>query len=220
MKQQRLLAILLMGLVLHTAAVAKAQSSSLFHQTGPEDPLDLRNSWTYIEAPEPRELGLYDLVTIVVNEQAQTTSESTFNRRKDANLKAELKEFIRIDDGNNLAPAALNSPTIDAQQRSRVQSDGEMEQRDAVRYTVTAMVVDVRPNGTLVLEAHKTIQASGQLWEYALTGIVRRDDVTPANTVLSEKIADLRIYKDERGKVRDSTKRGWFLRIWDVLSPI
>ena len=89
-----------------------------------------------------------------------------------------------------------------------------------VQSPVTAMVVDVRPNGTLVLEAHKTIRASGQLWEYALTGIVRRDDVSPANTVLSEKIADLQIYKDERGKVRDSTKRGWFLRVWDVLAPV
>jgi flagellar L-ring protein precursor FlgH len=178
------------AIVLHGGSQASAQSSSLYRQASFQQPPDVRNSWTYIEAPEPRELGLYDLVTIIVNEQAQTTSESTFNRRKDAILKAELKEFIRLDDAGNLAPAALNSPTIDAQQRSRVQSDGEMEQRDAVRYTVTAMVVDVRPNGTLVLEAHKSIRASGQLWEYALTGIVRRDDVSPANTVLSEKIAD------------------------------
>jgi flagellar L-ring protein precursor FlgH len=214
--------LLLAGLTctLFGAVEARAQSSSMFRQAGFEQPLDIRNSWTYIDIPEPRELGQHDLVTIIVSEQAQTTSESTFNRRKDANLKAELKEFIRIDDDGNLAPAALNSPTIDAQQRSRVQSDGEMEQRDAVRYTVTAMVVDVRPNGSLVLEAHKTINASGQRWEYALTGIVRRDDILPNNTVQSEKIADLRIYKDEWGKVRDSTKRGWFLRIWDVLAPI
>lgn len=213
-------ALAILALVILCDTEVRAQSSSMFRQTSFEQSLDLRNSWTYIEAPEPRELGTNDLVTIIVSEQAQTTSESTFTRRKDAKLKAELKEFIRLDGAGNLATAALSSPTIDAQQRSRVQSDGEMEQRDSLRYTVTARIVDVRPNGNLVLEAHKAINASGQLWEYALTGIIRRDDVLPNNTVLSEKIADLQIYKDERGKVRDSTKRGWFLKIWDVLAPI
>lgn len=213
-------ALVVLVLVILSATEVRAQSSSMFRQTGFEQPLDLRDSWTYIEAQEVRELGLNDLVTIIVSEQAQTTSESIFNRRKDAILKAEMKEFLRLDEAGNLAVAALNSPTIDLQQRSRVQSDGEMEQRDSLRYTVTARIVDVRPNGNLVLEAHKTINASGQLWEYALTGIVRRDDILPNNTVLSEKIADLHIYKDERGKVSDSTKRGWLLKIIDVLTPI
>ena len=58
-----------------------------------------------------------------------------------------------------------------------------------------------------------------ELWEAALTGIIRREDVLPNNTVLSENVAELSIFKRELGHVRDGYKRGWFTYWFDRFSP-
>jgi flagellar L-ring protein precursor FlgH len=154
-----------------------------------------------------------------VSENSEVTSDSRFERQRNAQLRAQLRQFIRLDDDLNLRPAAKDSPTIDGQLRSQLQSNGLAKTREGIRYRIAATVVDVLPNGTLILEARKTIRTNEDLWEYALVGKIRGEDVLANNTVLSENIADLGITKTERGKVADSTKRGWFLRIYDALLP-
>ena len=81
-------------------------------------------------------------------------------------------------------------------------------------------MVDIRPNGNLVIEARRTIQNNDETWEQCLTGTVRREDVTPDNKVLSEDIAELRIHKRESGQVRDAYRRGWLVRFFEKWQPI
>ena len=52
-----------------------------------------------------------------------------------------------------------------------------------------------------------------------MSGIVRREDVLPNNTILSEDVAELNIEKVETGHVRDGYKRGWLLRWLDNVGP-
>jgi flagellar L-ring protein precursor FlgH len=176
-------------------------------------------SWIHIELPPPKVVKVHDIITVIVSENSEVTSDSRFERQRNAQLRAQLRQFIRLDDDLNLRPAAKDSPTIDGQLRSQLQSNGLAKTREGIRYRIAATVVDVLPNGTLILEARKTIRTNEDLWEYALVGKIRGEDVLANNTVLSENIADLGITKTERGKVADSTKRGWFLRIYDALLP-
>ncbi len=176
-------------------------------------------SWTFIDAPEQREIKVHDIVTVIVDDKSEATINSRFNRTKNTNLKAELKEFVRINEADNLENAAKNEPTIDAQSTSRLNSTGQVTDQEGMRFHIAATVVDVLPNGILVLEARKSIRSNRDLWEYSLTGEVRSIDVTRNNTVLSEQIANLHIEKHQRGKVYSSTKRPWGVVLYDLLSP-
>ena len=69
-------------------------------------------------------------------------------------------------------------------------------------------MVDIRPNGNLVLEAHSYQQDNDEVIESSLTGLVRREDVLPNNTVFSQKIAELSVHKRETGHIRDAYRRG------------
>ena len=80
-------------------------------------------------------------------------------------------------------------------------------------------VVDVRPNGNLVLEAHKHVQQNNEIFDASLSGVVRRQDVLPNNTVLSEDVAELSIFKKEQGHIRDSWRRGWLWLFMDRHKP-
>lgn len=176
-------------------------------------------SWIYIELPPPRLVKVHDIITVLVNENSEVTQDSRFERQRNAQLRAQIKQFIRLDDELRLKPAAKDSPTIDAQLRSQLQANGLAKTREGMRYRIAATVVDVLPNGTLILEARKTIRTNEELWEYSLTGRIRSEDILANNTVLSENIANLDIVKRERGKVYDSSKRGWFLILYDKLLP-
>jgi flagellar L-ring protein precursor FlgH len=76
-------------------------------------------------------------------------------------------------------------------------------------------VVDIRPIGHLVLEAHQSIRNNDEYWERSLSGIIRPEDILPNNTVLSEDVSELQITKRERGQVRDGYRRGWLYYLLD-----
>lgn len=186
----------------------------------PHGPRRVRDfSWIYIDAPQPREIYVHDIITILVDEKSQVTVNSRFNRQRNATLKAELKEFIRLDNDFNLANAALNAPTVDSNLQSRLNSTGDLTDREGIQYRIAATVVDVLPNGNIVLEARKSIRTNWDVWEYSLTGMIRSEDINRDNTALSENIANLNIVKKQRGKVYDSTKRPWGILLYDWFSP-
>jgi hypothetical protein len=83
-------------------------------------------------------------------------------------------------------------------------------------YHIRTMVTDVRPNGVLVLEAHKLwIVDNKGSWEYTLTGKVDPRTVSPDSSVLSEDVADLSITKLQLDQPTDSTKPDWFVHLYD-----
>ena len=61
---------------------------------------------------------------------------------------------------------------------------------------------------------------SGERQTITLRGIVRAEDVTFNNTVLSYNVADATIQIVGKGTVSDSAKKGWFNRIWDKINPL
>jgi len=176
-------------------------------------------SWIYIEPPVPPEIKLHDIVTIIVDEKSEVIMNSKFKRRRTSELVAELREFVRLGETGNLAQAALNAPTIDAQLRGQLNSTGQLTDQEGIKYRIAATVVDVLPNGVLQLEAKKKIQTQDDLSEYTLTGELRASDVGPDNTASSENIASLNIVKNQGGRVYDSTKRNWGYRLYDLLFP-
>lgn len=196
------------------------QGAPLLPVPPPPPPMRRRDvSWIYIDRPRPKKIGVHDIVTVVVDEKSEMLHNTRFNRQRNAIFKAQLKEFIRLNDEGNLDNAATNAPTIDAQLRSQLQSFGQSQTQEGLKYRIAATVVDLLPNGTLVLEARKSIYTPDDVWEYRLTGRIRTQDIAGNNTVLSENIAELKIEKKQVGKVEDSSKRGILGKLYDFLLP-
>lgn len=175
-------------------------------------------SWIHIDHPVERAFKVNDIVTVIVSERSEVILNSRFNRQRNATLKSELREFIRLD-GFSLQNAARTSPTIDLNQQERLQSMGQVTDQEGITYRIAATIVDIRPNGNLVLEARKKIDANDDLWEYTLHGEVRYEDVLRNNTILSENIANLNIEKRQQGRVKSSTGRRWGNTLIDRFWP-
>ncbi len=186
----------------------------------PHPPMLVRDfSWSFVDTPKPHEVKVHDIITVTVKEAAETNAKSTYNRQRNGQYTAQLAQFIRVNAQGNLDNAAQNSPEIDGELQSRLQSTGQVTESESMKYRIAATVVDILPNGVLVLEAHKSIVDNKDLWEYTLTGKVDPKKVSPDASVLSENIADLHIAKVQHGKLTDSTKRAWFIHLYDWIGP-
>ncbi len=178
-------------------------------------------SFIYIDAPPPPELiKVHDIITIEVDEKAEVIVNSRFNRQRNGTLTAQLKEFIRIrSDGPTLEPTASTQPGIDANLQNRLQTIGQLTDLEGISYKIAATVVDVLPNGTVVLEARKSIRTNQDMFDYRLTGRIDKGKIKPDRTARTEDIAELKIDRMQRGKVFDSTKTNWGTRILDIVFP-
>lgn len=177
-------------------------------------------SWTYRPPVPPRQIKLHDLVVVLVDEKTQVTSEGEFDRRKRADSKWSLKNWILFDGwAFKPDPQTAGDPTISGEMEQRYRAEGELEARSSMKFRMACHVVDIRPNGTLLLEGRRSIRNNNEVWELFLSGIVRPEDIQPDNTVLSEHVGLLKIYKREAGHVRDSYRRGWFGHWLDQYQP-
>ena len=74
--------------------------------------------------------------------------------------------------------------------------------------TITARVVEVLPNGDLVLEGAREIDINGDRQIVVLTGVARQGDIDQNNVVLSPQIGQLRIRYFGRGLIKDNLQPG------------
>ena len=179
-----------------------------------------RSSWIYTPMLPPREIRVHDIISIRVQEGATMTAEGEVQRRKNASYNAVLLDWLRLD-GLSLKPAAQSDgdPTAQGQVDQLFRANNEVESKESLTFNIAAQVVDIRPNGNLVIEAHRMVRNNNEIWEYSLTGVCRKEDIGPGNILLSRDIADLLVDKNERGHVRDGYRRGWLVRFIDTFNP-
>ena len=209
------------------AGSAAAQDSSLLirDMTSSNQPmLTLESSSVFYQKPEPPpNLGLHDTLTVIVNISTVMQSEGDIESRKKVKLTSVLSDWIRLDLRTPSLfpdPQERGDPKVAGQYDSQFRAESDMESRDNMTFTMAAEVVDIRPNGNLVIEGRQTVYHNSEQWTLYLAGEVHRRDIDSTNTVTSDKIINLDIRKSERGQVRDGYRRGWFQRFFDRFQPI
>jgi len=204
--------------------VLSAEAGTQFHGTMPaQEPRALtlsEASWTYRPPTPPRTVKLHDIIVVLVDEKTQVISEGELDRRKTAKAAWTLKDWVLLK-GLKLIPdpQSRGDPKISGEVEQSLRAEGEFSSRGAMKFRIACEVVDIRPNGTLVLEGRRWLRNNEEIWEISLLGVVRPEDVLPNNTVLSENVANLRVFKREIGHVRDGYRRGWFTRLLDEYQP-
>lgn len=203
------------------AADASAQSGSLYARAARQRPWNAKElSFIYQEHEPPKEYQLRDIVVVLVDENTRVLSEGDIDRKKKANGSMTLSDWVGLDGwAIRPDPQTTGSPTVSGKMENKYKAESEMETRESLKLTVACTVVDIRPNGLLVLEGHRSININSEQWEISLGGMVRSEDILPNNTVLSEKIADMRLDKREAGHVRDGYRRGWLQKWLDRYQP-
>ncbi len=83
-------------------------------------------------------------------------------------------------------------------------------QSNTLTGNVTVNVIDVLPNGMLVLRGEKWVHLAHGTAIIRVAGEARPEDINPDNTVISTRLADARVTYTARGETQDSSEKGWF----------
>jgi flagellar L-ring protein precursor FlgH len=185
----------------------------------PAEPLK-ETSLIQVEAPKPKDFAVHDLVTIIVSEQHKASSEAKLDTKKDTSLKAKLSKFPDLAaflEANLQQGGSTPIVEADVSSGTTFKGDGKYETKEGLTDKITATVIDVKPNGTLVLEARRTISKDEQTQTLVLSGVCRRDDVTDNNSVLSSQLAELTVGVETTGAVKEAAKKGVLTRVFEAI---
>lgn len=160
-----------------------------------------------------------DIITIIVQENNSTAKDSTTSTTKQAGTDASISSFLFSPGASSLMTKGGKLPALKYDSKSDFSGGGSIKNSDSIAARIAVRVVDVLPNKDLVIEGTRSTSFSGETSHAVLRGVVRRDDVSPANTVYSYNIADATITFVSKGVVSDNQRRGWFTTFWQKLTP-
>lgn len=216
-----------LAVTLLTAACAAAQEGSLIYspvqQQRPGATVMNNSAWIYQSLPPEamaRPLEKESIVTVLVDYRSVMLSEGSGESIKTGSYSAVLADWLGFD-GKDLfpAPQRRGDPAVSGTLNSQLRAESEIEQRESLTFAMAVKVVDIRPNGNLVLEGRSEIQNNEEIWMVYLSGEVARQQIGPDWTVRDTSLANKRIKKYEVGAVRDGYARGWLNQWYGKYKP-
>ncbi len=183
-----------------------------------------RASFVAVPRSVPRKFSVHDLVTIIVRETITNEGESILKTEKNFKKGGKIQAIpsLRLKDLFDLQSRQANftnrsKPEINLQFDSDFEGEGKHRQRHSFTARITARIVDVKPNGTLVLEARKKIRADTEAFSMVLTGTCRKEDISVDNTIRSDQLYDMDLAKQQTGELQTTTKKGWLTKVFEAI---
>lgn len=158
-----------------------------------------------------------DIVTITVSEKSDASKQAStkVGRTKDTTGDA---KFLGLKVGDKTI-ADKASIGYGGKFESKFDGSGMTSKTDSMTAYMSASVVDVLPNGNLVIRGSRWTKVNDELQQIILEGIVRPNDINRRNEILSQHIAEAKIFIVGKGPVSSHQKPGWLGQFFDFLNP-
>jgi flagellar L-ring protein precursor FlgH len=165
-----------------------------------------------------------DLLTVVVFEKNVINKSAKSETKKESTDDAKIESFLYgTAAGTSSGSQALKHkgayPAMKFSLSNAFKGEGSVANSDDISATFTVRVIDVLPNGNLIIEGMRRTAYVGEIQDIIMRGTVRKIDITGQNKVNSNQVADLSLRYINTGEITDGQRKGWFKRFWDSVSP-
>lgn len=190
------------------AASARPATGSLFSDA----------SGGYLEDTRAGRVG--DFVIIAIDEHADAKGAATTNLSQKSDGQIGASNFLGI------MPALKRAyPNMDPEKlvayasQSAFAGAGDTARNGELRGSIAVRIVKEMPNGDLFLEGTKVVLINNEEYHLYISGLARRADIGPDNSLPSSRVADAQIEFTGRGDMADQQRKGWLTRLVDGLNP-
>ncbi|SRR5581483_6056926 len=160
-----------------------------------------------------------DIVTILIQENNGATRDNSTTTSRKSSVDASIASFLYGPAASGFLTKSGNYPAMKFSGDSEHAGSGKINNSETITARLSVRVIDVQPNGNLVVEGRRKTAFSGEKMDAILRGTVRSDDVAANNTVYSYNVADATIEFVSAGSITDSQRKGWFMKFWDKFAP-
>jgi len=165
-----------------------------------------------------------DIITVVLQESTSASKSATTTTDKTQQTSIASPTVLGAIPTFN-APGILpldsnrnNTLAAELESSNAFEGAADASQSNSLSGNITVTIADVLPNGNLVIRGEKWLTLNKGEEFIQISGIVRPQDVSTLNTVLSTQIADARITYSGKGFLADANEMGWLARFFN--SPI
>jgi flagellar L-ring protein precursor FlgH len=145
---------------------------------------------------------LHDVISIVVAESVVASTDGQVKNSRSSSANSGLTAMIGSLSATNRLQNLLGQTSTSA-----LAAQGQSQTDSSLVTTFGGEVVDVLPNGMLVVQATRQLTFSQQTQVIKLRGLVRPEDVSAQNQILSTAMTDLELEVTGKGIINDYTYR-------------
>lgn len=149
-----------------------------------------------------RAMQPHDLISVIVSEALASSTDGTVKGSRSSSANASITSLL-----TKLSAASSAANLLSRSAASALNAQGQSANNSSLTTTLGGEVVEVLPNGILVIEAARQVEFSQQTQTIVLRGLVRPEDITQQNEVRSTAIASLELQVRGNGVVTDYTHR-------------
>jgi len=151
-----------------------------------------------------------DIISVVLSEntQAQKNAKTELTKDNSANLGSVI--------GLGGAPITFKGDSLEFgySQNSEFSGDSKSDQSNSLSGNISVHVLKVLQNGNLMIRGEKWMSLNNGDEYVRLTGIIRAQDISSSNTIMSSKVANARIQYAGTGSFADTQEQGWLSKFF------
>lgn len=152
-----------------------------------------------------------DILSVTLDESTNASKTADTEITKDNDIA--LNEASILGSGVSFGNYSLGTGLT---QEREFTGESSSDQSNSLSGSIAVTVADVLPNGLLLIRGEKWMTLNRGKEYIRLSGLVRPEDISPDNTVLSTRLADARITYSGTGDLADANQQGWLSRFFNT----
>ncbi len=170
---------------------------------------------------DQRAADVGDILTVIIEIEDKAELSNTTQRTRTAGEDASASSILGYEASlGQILPEAIDPTSlIDLASNSNTQGAGTVDRDEKINLRIAGLVTQVLPNGNLVIAGRQEVRVNFEVRELQIAGMIRPEDITSANTIFYDQIAEARIAYGGRGQITDVQQARYGQQIYDILWP-
>lgn len=170
---------------------------------------------------DQRASNIGDILTVLIDIQDKAELDNKSERSRDAGEEFDMPGLLGLESQITkvLPEGTLPDNLVDLESTTTNTGEGSIEREEAIELKIAALVIDVLPNGNLVIHGRQEVRVNYEVRELQMAGVIRPEDISTNNTIGYEKIAEARISYGGRGIISDVQQPRYGNEVLDILLP-
>lgn len=162
-----------------------------------------------------------DIITVMIDIKDEATLENETERSRSSNERAGLNSLLGYEQAlNRVLPQAIdNTDLVDGGADSSYNGQGSTEREEDITVKLAAIVTQILPNGNMAINGRQEVRVNFEKRILQINGVIRPQDISIANTIPYEKIAEARIVYGGEGHITDMQQPRYGQQLYDIIFP-